>query len=114
VIEYLEIPVIPAGNGKIGTYLAPNIIVNKNFYYQYGIIDSIKYGFLETSGQIHLTFVALKTLVQKIFFPETPVEREEAVESLAGPIGIVDFISESLSAGVIFLIILTAIISINL
>jgi len=35
-------------------------------------------------------------LGQKIFFPENKQEQQEAVESLAGPIGIVDFISNSL------------------
>lgn len=114
VLEYLELHITPGKDGKIGTYLAPNISVNQNFSYKYGIWESLKYGFLETKWQIHLTFVALKVLAQKLLFPEIPAERDEAVESLSGPIGIVDFITESMSAGVMFLIILTAIISINL
>jgi membrane-associated protease RseP (regulator of RpoE activity) len=52
--------------------------------------------------------------VKKIVVPETPIERQEAIEQVSGPIGIVDFITNSLSAGIKFMFIIAAIISINL
>ncbi|MDD3144524.1 MAG: site-2 protease family protein [Candidatus Gracilibacteria bacterium] len=100
--------------GKIGTYIGENIKINDNYILKYNIVDSGKYAFLETKNQILLTFKGIGILVKKIFNPETPVERQEAIQSLSGPIGIVDFINNSLSAGFIFLIIIGAIISINL
>ncbi|MDD2907197.1 MAG: site-2 protease family protein [Candidatus Gracilibacteria bacterium] len=101
-------------NGKIGSYLGENIKINDKYIIKYNIIDSAKYAFLETKNQILLTFKGLGILVRKIFNPETPVERQEAVQSLSGPIGIVDFIKDSLGAGIVFLIVIGAIISINL
>ncbi|MDD2870655.1 MAG: site-2 protease family protein [Candidatus Gracilibacteria bacterium] len=100
--------------GKIGAYIGDNIILNTNFEYKYGITDSIKSGVYETYNQSLLTFKGLGILIKKIFNPETPKEREEALSEVSGPIGIVDFVSNSLSAGITFLFILGAVISINL
>jgi len=99
---------------KIWTYIWENVEINKNFVYKFSFLESIKYGFLETKNQILLTFKWLKILVQKIFNPKNEVERKQAVEEMSWPIWIVDFISNSLSAGIIFIIIITAVISINL
>jgi regulator of sigma E protease len=52
--------------------------------------------------------------LKKIVTPETPVERQEAIAQVSWPIGIVDFITNSLSWGVKFMFIIAAIISINL
>lgn len=101
-------------NWKIWSYLSPNIIVNKDFEYKYWFIDSIKYWTLETYNQILLTFKWIWILAQKIFNPKTETEREEAVDNMKWPIWIVDLVANSLSAGFIFLLILSAIISINL
>ncbi len=99
---------------KIGSYLSANISVNKDFKYKYWIIDSIKYWFIETYNQALLTFKWIWILWQKIFNPKTETEREEAVKNMKGPIWIVDLVANSLSAGIIFLFIISAIISINL
>ncbi|PZM86749.1 hypothetical protein DLH72_00145 [Candidatus Gracilibacteria bacterium] len=101
-------------DGKLGTYVGENIIFNENFKYKYGFLDSVKYAFLETKNQVLMTFKGIGLLAQKIFAPKDKKERAEAIESMAGPIGIVDFITKTLSAGIIFLIIIGAIISINL
>ena len=53
-------------------------------------------------------------LIRKIFNPKDEKEREEAINWMKWPIWMVDFISNSISAGIIFLIILWAVISINL
>lgn len=101
-------------DGKIGTYISDNIIYNNNYIYNYWFFEAIGYWFLETKNQIILTFQGLWILLQKLIVPETPNQRQEAIEQVSGPIGIVDFVSSSLSAGFIFLVIIAAIISINL
>lgn len=99
---------------KIWSYLWENIEINNDYLIKYNISDSAKYAFIETKNQILLTFKWIWILVKKIFNPETPVERKEAIESLSWPIWIVDFINDSLSAWFIFMVIIWAIISINL
>jgi len=37
IIEYMEITVIPDTDGKIGTYLAPNYMIDENFHYKYSV-----------------------------------------------------------------------------
>ncbi|MCP4522665.1 MAG: hypothetical protein GY828_00435 [Candidatus Gracilibacteria bacterium] len=100
--------------GKIGSYLGDNIQINPDFEYKYGFIDSIKYGFYETYNQSLLTFQGISGLMRKIFSPKTPTERQEAVQQISGPIGIVDFITNSMSNGFVFMMIIAAVISINL
>jgi hypothetical protein len=99
---------------KIWTYLWENIDVNKDFVYKYGVLDSIKYAFLETKNEALLTLKWLSYLIGKIFNPENKEEREEALKSVSWPIWIVGFISESLKSWIMFLIVFGAIISINL
>lgn len=119
--EKIEITVIPLldenlweVNAKIWTYIWENIKINENYIIKYWPIDSIKYAFIETKNQIQLTFKWLSILIKKIFNPETPQERQEAIEQVSWPIWIVDFVSRSISSWVIFIIVLWAIISINL
>lgn len=124
--ESIKIPIIPlANNGtnwtekisekwKIWSYIWENIELNKNFEYKYPFIKSIKFWVIETYNQSLLTFKWLGILMKKIFNPETPTQRSEALSEVSGPIWIVDFISNSLSAWLTFLFILWAIISINL
>lgn len=114
VEEFLEIDITPWADGKIWSYLSENLQINQDFEYKYWFFNAIKYGFAETYGQIKLTVKALGMLGKNIFFPEKPSDRSEAVNQLSGPIGIVDFISNSLSWGFVFLCIITAIISVNL
>ncbi len=99
---------------RIGSYLSPNISQNQDFLYKYGWIESVKYWFIETYAQIRLTFSGLWILVKNIFNPETPQDREDAIDSVAGPIGIVWLITQSMSRWFTILIILWAIISVNL
>lgn len=99
---------------KIWTYLIPNIEVNKDFKYKYWLVESVKYWFLETWSQVVLTFKWLKMLLWQIFFPETPKERQEAIEQVSWPIWMVDFMTKSISNWITFILIIWAIISINL
>lgn len=101
-------------DGKIWAYIWDNIELNEKYKIRYWVFPAAKYALLETQSQIELTFRGLKTIVQKILKPSTPTERQEAIEQVSGPIGMVDFMSRSLDQGVIFLMIIWAIISINL
>lgn len=109
-----KIEITPDTDGKIWAYISENIEYNRNFEYKYWILESIKYWFSETYYQSLLTFQWIGTLLKKIVTPETPVERQEAIAQVSWPIGIVDFITNSLSWGVKFMFIIAAIISINL
>ncbi len=109
-IVWLKVP----KNGKIGTYVWENIEINKNFEFKYWVFDSIKYWFYETYVQSILTLKWIWILAKKIFHPKDKQERKQALQQLSGPIWIVDFVSNSLWAWIIFLAIITAIISINL
>lgn len=99
---------------KMWAYVWENIAVNKTFKYQFGLVSSIKYWFYETYIQSVLTLKWLGKLGQKIFNPINEKERQEAVKQISWPIWIVDFVSNSIWAWIIFLSIITAIISINL
>lgn len=112
--ETKVIPITPNNEGKIWSYLIENSQINTNFKYDLNIFQSIWYGFQETYNQIILTFQWIKTLLQKIIIPETPTERSEAIQEVSGPIGIVNFIANSISNGIIFILIIWSIISINL
>lgn len=106
--------ITPWKDWKIWAYLQENVEINKNFVYKYWLIDSIKYGTIETYNQINLTFFALKNLWKSIFYPKDEKDRETAIQSMSWPIWIVDFITKSIWEWIIFLIIITWIISINL
>lgn len=112
--ENITLKLTPSNEGKIGSYLMPNSEINKDFEYKYWFFESIKYGSLETYGQAILTFKWIGILTKKIFNPETPKERAEAIEQVSWPIGMVDFMSKSIGNGIIFIIIIWALISINL
>jgi len=108
------IEITPSPEWKIWSYIWENIEFNTDFEYKYWVIKSLWYWVTETYHQSILTLNALSSLVRKIIRPETPVERSEAIKQVSGPIWIVDFISSSFSNGMKFLLIISAIISINL
>ncbi len=99
---------------KIWSYIWENIKLNTDFKYKYSLLKSIKYWFLETYNESLLTLKALWSLWKKIIRPKNNTERQEAINEVAWPIWLVNFISNSLNAGFIFLLILSAIISLNL
>lgn len=101
-------------DGKIWAYLSENIETNPNFEYKFWVFDSAKFAFLETKNQVLMTFKWVWILVQKVFNPKTKEERKEAINSVSWPIWVVNFISNSFSVWIIFLIIIWALISINL
>ena len=101
-------------NWKIWSYISENIKYNENYKIKFTFFNSIKYWISETYTQTLLTFKWIWMLVKKIFNPETPKEREEAIKQVSWPIWIVDFISNSISAWIIFILIIWAVISINL
>jgi len=101
-------------NWKIWSYLSPNITINKDFKYKYWIIDSFKNWFLETYNQSLLTFQWIWMLWQKIFNPKNEKERQQAIKDMKWPIWIIDLVAHSFSAWISFILILSAIISINL
>ena len=109
-----SLKITPNWDWKIWSYLSPNISINDEFEYKYWVIESIKHWILETYNQSLLTVKAIWILVKKLVNPETPQERTQAVENMRWPIGIVDLVANSLEAWIIFLLILSAIISINL
>ncbi len=106
----IEIP----GDWKIWSYISENISINEDYLIKYGFLNSWKYALIETKTQIMLTFKWIWILLKNIFNPDKPEDRKEAIENMSWPIGIVDFISSSISAWFIFIIIIWAIISINL
>lgn len=99
---------------KIWSYISENISINEDYLIKYGILNSLKHALIETKTQIMLTFKWIWILLKNIFNPDKPEDRKEAIENMSWPIGIVDFISSSISAWLIFIIIIWAIISINL
>lgn len=99
---------------KIWSYISENIVLNTEFKYKFSVIKSIWYWISETYNQALLTFKWLWILVKKIVNPETPEERTQAISEVRWPVWIVDFISNSLKAGFVFLLVVWAIISINL
>jgi regulator of sigma E protease len=109
----IKLSITIASDGKIGAYIGENIIVNKDFLYKYWFFDSIKYGAIETYNQSFLTLDALSLLVKNLFSSDKK-ERTEAMQSVSGPVGIVEIVSKSLSLGFSFFILLGAMISINL
>lgn len=112
--EFFEKKLIVPSNWKIWVYIWKNISLNKNFQYKYGFLEAGKYAFLETKNQIIFTFQWLWYISKKIFFPETKKERSEAISQISWPIWIFAFISNSISAWIIFLLIISALISISL
>lgn len=99
---------------KIWSYISENISINNDFYYKYSIIDSLKNWIKETLNQSLLTIKWLWILIKKIFIPESPTERKEAISQVSWPIWIVNLVSNTLSEWFVFIMILWAIISINL
>ncbi len=112
--QEITISITPDNEWKIGSYLAPNYLAQEDFLYKYWIGESIKYGFLEMYYQSRLTLSGLWFLVKNIIQPEKPEDREQALDQVAGPIGIVSIITGALSGGISLLFILWAIISVNL
>lgn len=99
---------------KIGSYLAPNITYNKDFTYKYNLWESFLYATKEAYNESLLTFKALWILVRKLTFPETKIERDEAVKSVSWPVWVVSVVNDAMKAWFSIVLILAALISINL
>ncbi len=99
---------------KIWSYLWENISINEDYKVKYWVLDAASNWLIETKNQILLTFKGLGIILQKIFNPETPEQRQEAIQSVSWPIWIVDFISRSITAWVTFIMVFAAIVSISL
>lgn len=112
--EERTIQITPSSEGKIGSYLSPNYSINEDFKHQYWVWNALKYAGIETYVQSRLTLSWLAMLLQKVVAPETPKEREEAIDQMAGPIWIVSVVTQSLAGWLSLLLILSALISINL
>lgn len=106
--------ITPSEEWHIWSYLIPNMQIDEDFKYKYWFFESFKVWTQETITQIRFTFKALSMILQKIFAPETPQERQEAIDSVAGPVWMVDFMSRSYTNWLVFLLVFWAIISINL
>lgn len=110
-----DLKIIPSLENAIEIWLIQkNWYINRDFKYEFWFFESIKYWTLETYGQTILTFKWIWMLAQKIFSPETPQERQDAIDQVAWPIWIVDFMTKSIWNWIIFIMIIWAIISINL
>lgn len=112
--ENFSISLTVPETGKIGTYLSMNYVPQKDFILRYWFLESLKAALGETFVQIHLTFAGLKYLWGNIISPETPEMRQEAIEQVSWPIGVVSVVTQTLDQWIIFFLILTALISVNL
>lgn len=112
--ENVELQITPDSEGKIWSYVWDNAKLNENFEYKFWALESLKMWALETYNQSMLTLESLWYLLWNIFKPETPEDRQEALESVAGPIWIIWVISQTFSEWIVFLLIIWAIISVNL
>ncbi|MFA5916867.1 MAG: site-2 protease family protein [Candidatus Gracilibacteria bacterium] len=102
-------------DGKIGSYLAPNIEYNKEFKYQYNLPKSFLIASKEVYNESLLTYKALGVLVQKLVIPKTKQDRKEALENLGGPVAIFGAVNNIMKSGLFtILIVFSAILSINL
>lgn len=111
---YDDIYLTTSPEWKIWSYLSPNYVINKDFIYKYSLFESIKYGSLETYYQARLTLSWLALLGKNIISPDAPEDRQEALDQVAWPIGIVSIITQSLAGWMVIIILLWAIISVNL
>lgn len=112
--QILDIVIELDDTKKIGSFVWRNIQLNQDFKYQYPLKDALIMWGKETFNQSLLTLKALSGLINKIIFPETKIERQEAIQSISWPIWVVDIVNKSLWWWIIIIIILWAIISINL
>lgn len=110
----LQIKLLPNKEWKIWSYIGENLEINTEFKYKYSLLDSVKQWTLETYNQSMLTLKALWILMRKIFNPENPEERKEAVKSVSWPIWTVDVVSKLVPQWFMVILVIWAIISINL
>lgn len=110
----LQIKLLPNKEWKIWSYIGENLEINTEFKYKYSLLDSVKQWTLETYNQSILTLKALWILMRKIFNPENPEERKEAVKSVSWPIWTVDVVSKLVPQWFMVILVIWAIISINL
>ncbi|MBP9780043.1 site-2 protease family protein [Candidatus Gracilibacteria bacterium] len=110
----LSFQLIPK-DGKVGMYLEDTQI-NKSFVYQESFPRAVIVGARETYATSILTLDMLGTLLEKLFAPKTPTDREEAKELLSGPIGVgatfVHMVDAQVPVTLILLVI--ALLSVNL
>lgn len=103
-------------DGKIGVYIWDNLEYNRKYVVRYWFADAITNSVRETYVQAKLTVELLGSLVRKIAAPNTPTERQEATESLTGPIWLgnlfINLIENQAPAALILAIM--ALISVNL
>lgn len=99
---------------KIWSYISENISINRDYEIKYSFLEAIDNWIKETWNQALLTVKWVWILIKKIFRPKNAEERKEAISQVSWPVWIVDFISNSMAAWFIFLIIIWAVISINL
>ena len=114
--EWKEIDIIltPSSEGRIGSYLAPNYIRDEDFRYSFSLVSSMQAWYNETLSQLELWYRGISMILRKLIFPEAPEERSEAAQMVTWPIGIVQVVTLSLSAGIMLIAVLAAVISINL
>jgi regulator of sigma E protease len=90
--------------------------INKGFVYQESFPKAVIVGARETYATSMLTLDMLWTLLEKLFAPKTPTDREEAKELLSGPIGVwatfVHMVDAQVPMTLILLVI--ALLSVNL
>lgn len=112
----VPITVVPE-KGKVGMYIDyDGLLVDEAFTVQKPFGQAVVAGAKETYATSILTLNFLGDLIEKVFAPKTPTDREEAREMVAGPIGVgatfVNMVKAAVPASVIFLVI--ALLSVNL
>jgi len=109
-----NISIIPSNEWKIGSYLAPNIEQNKDFIYNFTFPWSLRAAWSEIFAQLEIGMKWIAMILWKLLFPEDPDERSEVIKYVAGPIGIIQVVTLSLSSWFMIITILAGVISVNL
>lgn len=113
--ENISLEITPE-NGKIGSYISDALVKNPDFAQNKSVSESISLASKEVYYSSALTFTLVKQVLQKLFLPSSPDEREEAKNSLSGPVGagnaVVAMVEHKVPISILF--IFTALLSINL
>jgi membrane-associated protease RseP (regulator of RpoE activity) len=103
--------------GKIQSYISyKNLRINPEYKKELNLIDALEQGTRETLVASIMTFDLLGNTFQKLLFPKNEIERNEAKESISGPIGMGAGFIKMIEVGTSIqtLLLICAFLSINL
>ncbi len=99
---------------KIWSVLAPRISIDEDFHYDFTFSESFLAAIHESYVHIKLSLSGLTLLWKNIFHPETPEQRQEAVQQVSGPIGIFALISRSVELWILYILSIMAVLSVSI